>query len=244
MFEQRSGKRSVLLALAIGFASGAIASEPPDSEINFATGDIESVDTIEESGIRQIRHVTDPGQGAPAVAFLLTTSPSDDRSPRIAIEGSGRARVTWWRDGAEDVVLLRTRDLQTGLWSAEQRVSEPGESSRNPEIVTDGTGIWLAFEYDAPGGGTGIGVSSIFDDPEPFPTRRPVETTSYAGDVDVLAHAEGGKVWISWVHSAIDVGWSRYDAATDTWSVTALESYLQDDVGAARERIRTQILGN
>jgi hypothetical protein len=245
MLRRKSALAIACLVLFVIAGLSAGASEPPDAEVNPLTGDIESVESfLESGGIRQIRHVIDPGQGARVLIALLTQSPVDSLAPRIAIRGNGKPGVTWWQDGAVDAVLFMARDSLTGLWSAPQQLSDPAQSSRNPEIVASGTAFWVAFEFDAPGGGTGISVGSIGDDPEPFPDITVLVTTPYTGTVDVMAHGESGKVWTSWVHSGTLVGWSRYDAASATWTAAAYESYAQDTVDAARERIRVQVLGN
>lgn len=234
-----------IVALGLGAASGVNrAADPPDSEINTVTGFIESVDSKLENSSWSIRYAVDEGQGQPLISEMLTDSSGMDNSPRIAIRSDGDTGAVWWRDSAEDEVLFRMRDLSTKSWSAVKQVSEPGESSRNPEIVADGSNFWIAFELDAGGGGTGIGVNGIGDSAEPFPTRTLLDTTTFAGDTDVMAHSDSGEAWVTWVHSAIDVGWCQYDPAAGLWSLPSYESYANDNVKAARQRVRDQVLGN
>lgn len=220
----------------------ALADELPDSEVNPQTSDIESVASVDNSGNRDIRYVVDPGQGGPKTIEVLTTSTSDDLSPRIGIEPDGDSWLTWWRDGATDEVLFRGRDHSTGTWSNESVVSSTGEDSRSPALVLDPNSAWIAYEIET-SIGTDIAVVPLeLDDPLPFPGRVIVDSTSYGGDVDVTLHAEAGRLWLTWVNSGDEAAWSEFDYSTDSWSATDYESFATDSVAAARERIRQSIL--
>ena len=220
-----------------------VAADPPDSEVNPVSGYIESVYSAWENTDFNISHVTDPGDEQPIEVVIVSGHPSDDLGARIEISSAGDTWVVWWRDAATDQVLIRKRTYSDDSWSSERLVSDSGESSRNPEIVHDGSDAWVAYEFDD-AGGTSVAANVINDEPDPIPDHTVVGTTSYSGDVDVLIQAESGNIWVSWVDSTSDVGWSEYDYSTASWGAPQYESYANDDVEAARARIRTTVLGN
>lgn len=235
----------MIVALGLGASFGVSkAGDPPDSEVNPVSGFIESVDSKWENSSWSIRYVVDEGQGQALTSEWLTDASGTDKSPRIAIRTDGDTGGVWWRDTTDDEVVFRMRDLATKTWSAAKQASTAGEGSRNPEMVTDGFTFWIAFELDAAGGGTGIAVNGISDSAEPFPTRTLLDTTTFAGDTDVMAHADSGETWVTWVHSGNDVGWSQYDSGTELWSLPGYESYANDTIKAARQRISDEVLGN
>ena len=238
-----SRKRQRLLTIALGLVlcPAAAWAAPPDSERNPVTGDIETVDQVIESSNRNVRHVSDPGPG-PGEVTVLTGHGDDDNDPRITITPDGNSWVVWWRDSATDGVFFRRLDASVPEWTAESRISEPGESSSHPAVVNDGTHVWVAFEI-ANGSDTDVGITGVgHDEPSPFPGRTIIATTSYGGDLDVTVHYDSGALWVTWVASASDVGWSEYDSTTETWSAAADESYASDTVADARDRIRTTVL--
>jgi hypothetical protein len=229
------------LFLMIQLGSFVAAGDAPDSEVNNVTGQIESVDAELSGQDYNLRHTVDPGQGAPGATALLTTSPANDRRPRMAITPDGAAWVVWWREASVDAVLARGRDV-AGAWEAERLVSAPGESSRNPEIVLFGGETWVAYEFTTTGG-TGIGAVAIDDSPDPF-GRTVLATSEFSGAVDVQIFSASGHLWVSWVQDATSVGWSTFDPLSRTWTLAQYESYgAPDGVPGARNRIRAEVLG-
>jgi len=264
MRRRESGHLMRLLIVSVSLACSGAASprDVLDLEYNAQNGDTESVESIacdgSASGGRvggslfggtsssscsdhDIRHVVDRGKGRARELITITSGPEDDLSPRIAIKGDGSATVVWWRDEVADGVLYVTRT--GGVWSSELRVSNQGEDSRNPEVGTQGSTTWVAYEIHS-NLSTSIAVVGITDGPEPFPTGRTLlGSTFLTGDVDVRVHSESGQAWVTWMHSLTAVGWAAYDVATSMWGPTNYEPYLTDDVEAARSRIRDRLVG-
>ena len=221
----------------------ALASDPPDSKANPVSGYIEVTDSTHVGSNYDVRHAINPGNGQQLSVTMVSSDPLDDLSPRIAISLSGDTWIVWYRDGSTREVLIRKRTYAAGTWGSEQLVSLAGESSRSPEMVHDGARPWVAYEY-ATQNRTGIGVVQITDGPLPFPSRVPLATTTYAGDVDVRVNAEAGQLWVTWVDSTQFVGWSEYSYGTATWGLPGYESYASDSIQAARDRIRSTVLTN
>jgi hypothetical protein len=230
-----------MVLLSTGLSLGLV-SDPPDLELNPVTGDIESVDTAWVDSQWDVRHVDDPGQGEFPIVSILTTSSLNDLGPRIAIDASGDSWVVWWRDAASDEVLYRMREVDTYSWSTETKISGAGESSWHCAIVHDGQSPWVAYEI-AEATQSRVAVNGGGDDPEPFPGRTILATTTFDGDLDVDVHAESGHLWVTWNHSAQDVGWREYDYSLEVWDPAAYESYVNDSVADARSRIRQSVLG-
>ena len=219
------------------------ASDLPDSAVNPVTGYIEVSDTTWTGVDYNARHVVNPGSGQPLQLTVLTTNAADDLGTKLALNASGNTWVTWWRDLSTDVVVVRKRTYSSGTWSDEGQISQSGESSRKPVIVHDGTRPWVAFEVTA-SGGRNIAVVMGSDSPIPWPTRDIVGYTTYSQDLDLTLSSVSGNLWVTWIDSSSQVGWTEYNAGNDTWSSPGYESYASDSVAAARGRIRTTVIGN
>jgi hypothetical protein len=229
------------LAIVSWFSIGAPAwaGDAPDSEVNPATGYIESVDSVFNGPSQDVRHTVDTGQGAPRAVLLLTSAAEDDLGPRIATTSAGAAKVVWWREAAVDTVLHRGRDA-AGTWSGETVVSSPGESSRNPEVVFHDGKTWIAYELDA-SGGTAVGVIGIEDTPDPF-GRTLLGTSVLSGSLGIQIRSESARLWVTWTYDGSRIGWSEYQPDACTWSPAQLESYASDGIEAARARVRERVL--
>ena len=232
--------RSILPVCVIwaALAASATVAELPDSFVNPVSGNIEVVEAILQGSDYEIRHVENLGQGQ-LQSTWLTANGDDDRGARIAIESDGTAHVIYWRDLSVDEVRLRSYDPVNESWDSEREVSASA-GGRAPALATDGTDTWTAFESDD-GTLLDIIVATIEDDPDPFQLTE-VGSTSHSSPATAV-HAESGELWVTWVDSGTDVAWVTYDGATDSWSSVSLEDYSQDDVAAARARIRDEVLG-
>jgi hypothetical protein len=237
-----SHSKKLLVGLGIVCALarvGAFATDPPSSATNPQSGQIETADPVWSGSNYDIRYVVHSGvQSSPDIE-TVSSDPLDDRRPRLAHASTGDAWVSWWRDDDTDRVLVRKRNYATGTWLSERTVSDTEENSRNPFVVHDGSQTWVVYEEQGIPD-TDIVVSVITDEPDPIEIQT-VATTENSGAVDVMAHVDSGRLWITWVDSNTDVGWSEYDDASDTWSLPAYESYASDDVTAARARIRQDV---
>jgi hypothetical protein len=232
--------------LAVVLASGSgnicIASDPPDSEVNPWTSNIELVDSVRTLSNCEVRHVINNGEGEPPAVMFLTSHPADDLRPRIEIESDGDTWVAWWRSAADDEVWIRRRDHLGGGWQAPRLISEDGEPSRNPDIVHDGSDAWIAYELEIAGGQIEIAARRVGEEPDPFGIRTVLAGTSF-GETDTRIHFAAGRLWTTWIDSATDVGFSAYDYTSESWSIPSYESYAYDDVQQARGRIRATVTG-
>jgi hypothetical protein len=235
---------SAVLAV-VGTVFATTTADPPDSRSNGITGAIETADTPWSGTNYNVRHVINPGNGNSLLITMLTSDTLNNLGARVLINPvNGDSWVAWWRDDAVDQIVVRRHLNATGTWTAARVQSTSLEGSRRPSVAFDGVRPWMAYEADAAGGGTRLEAKVIEDDPAPFVTAKIVGTTSNTGTTDVLIQAESGRLWVSWVDSSTQVGWSRYDYGTATWGTPAYESYASDSVAAARGRIRSTVLAS
>ena len=227
------------LVVFFTFAGAALAENLPDSALNQQSGAIEIAYPTWSGSNLDIDYVVNSGNGLEV--FHVTTHPLDDLRPRLAVAPDGDAWIAWWRDDATDQVLIRRRHFAAGIWDAERVISTGDESSRNPAVTYDGTDAWVVYEVDAPGGNTGVVVRIVIDEPDPVGVQVVLAETDF-DTPDVKIHSEQGQLWVTWVDSVTEVGWSRYDYQNETWSLPSFESYLQDSVADARDRIHQQIV--
>lgn len=217
--------------------------DPPDSQRNALTGEIEIVESILDGSPSEpayaIRHSRDEGQGAATNSTLLGDAGVDDLEPRLAIDSQGKTSVVWWSDHAIPQIYLAQRAAD-GQWADTAKLSRADESSISPEIVVVRDEPWITYEIRGPLG-RGIAVLGIgSESPEPFPDRTLIRWTERQEELDVRIHASPESLWTTWIDSDTDVGWSEYDFATETWSEASFEPYA-DDANQARKIIRERI---
>jgi hypothetical protein len=238
------------ITAVIGVVGSALAVTPildiPDSQENGVSGVIETADTPWSGTSYDIRHVSAAGAGHPQVITTVSNDIHNDLGARLVIDSvNGDSWVAWWRDLAVDQVIVRKRNQATGAWSSERVQSVATEGSRHPSVAFDGSRAWIAYEVtDTLIGGTILKVKAIEDDPAPFALASAVATTLNPGFVHGHLEADSGHLWLTWVDSDLEVGWSQLDAVSQTWTAPAYESHVLDTEDDARERIRASVLAN
>jgi hypothetical protein len=136
----------LVAALSLSFCLSALATDPPSSQINPASGYIEVADATPVSGVFNARHVINPGAGQLLQVTIFGNASHNDAGTRLAISSAGDSWVTWWRDISPAQIILRHRTYTTGQWSSDKIASNTAEESRYPSIVHDGTTAWIAYE--------------------------------------------------------------------------------------------------
>jgi len=216
------------LVLGLSSAVGG-AQEPPDLEFNPATGQVESVDVTDDAAHR-IRHVADRGQGRNRTVTIVSADQGE--RPRIAIQGSGDSWVVWSAGTSPNGLFYAKRTLQTETWSGPVALSSPADDGRDPEIVSHGPGIWIAYEIRL-GATRSLVVTGVIDTPEPMPCTTPIATTLFEGDLDLALHSAGEHLWATWVQNAESVGWSVRNPQTGQWSAPQLVPVVLPGIEAA-----------
>lgn len=231
--------RCSVVAGVVLASAAAFGVDPPDLEINTASGLIEVVDAAWSGSNYNVRFTQVTTDGEPEGSTLLTSNTANDLDPRIDSTMTGDVVVAWWRDLKIDAVIYRKRSQATGVWSAERAVGRTTESGSHPRVVYSSGSPWVAYQIQN-SKSRSIGTQIIDDDPEPF--RSIIATTTYTGDLDIQIDAELNHLWVTWIDNASSVGYSEYDSATRLWSAPTFEPYASDSVDAARSRIRARVL--
>lgn len=233
--------RSCWIVATLALAAAApLTVDPPDIQLNMATGLIDTVDAAWSGSNFNVRFTEVTVAGQQSSSFLLTSNAANDLDPRIACNENGDLVVVWWRDLNTDTLIYRKRSLLSGAWSLEKPLGMGNESSSHPRVLYAGAKAWVAYQFQK-NGSRAVGAQIIDDDAEP--TRSIVATTTNSGDLDIQINYEAGHLWITWIDSATRVGYSEYNQTTHLWPPVAVESYASDSVAAARDRIRSRILG-
>ncbi len=238
---QRLHRRAAcVLGSVLSLATAALAVDPPDSRLNPRSGLIEITDSVWSGAYYGVRHTVDRND-QPDTVTVLTAPAQGGRDPKLAIApATGDTWVVWWRETPTGSVRWRSRIFGTNTWTDEAPISLAGEDSRHPVIAHDGAATWIAYLVHA---GTNVSVAvTTGNGHDPFPTRTILWTSGYSGTLDTRIHVDGEHLWLTWIDSASDVRWSEYDRGTGTWSPPEPESYVNDNVEAARARIRARVL--
>jgi len=232
-------RRCSVVAGVVLASAAAFSADPPDLKINPASGLIEVVDAAWSGSNYNVRfsQVTDGGD--PIGSSFLTTNASNDLDPRIASAPNGATVVVWWRDVKVDMVVYRLRSTATGAFGPERTVGRSTESNSRPRVVYSGGTPCVAYQIQNKTSRS-VGAELIDDDPEPF--RSIIATTSYSGDLDIQVEAEMNHLWVTWIDTGSQVGYSEYDAVHGLWAVPIFEPFSTDSVSAARSRIREDVL--
>lgn len=178
----------------------------------------------------------------------LTDNSADDIVPVLAFDASGSTGVVWRRSGANGRIYYRGAKLQGGThtWqSAEVAISDGARDASGAWVVFAGDGTpWVGWhEQDASGfrtvmGGAGDGAS-------PWPTgfaRLQAGLTSFTGNLQLESRAKNGHVWLVWVDSGTELGYSEWDASAGAWGPEQHEPYSgSSDIPAAKQRVEDKV---
>ena len=232
-------RRQFVVAAIVLSAAVAFCVDAPDLQINAVSGLIEVVDASWSGSNYNVRYTQVLTNGDSKESTLLSSHSANDNDPRITSAPDGETVVVWWRDLKTDLVIYRRRTLPTGAWGSEITVGRATESGSRPRVVFSDGDYCIAYQIQN-SRSRSIGVQIIDDDPEPF--RAIVATTTYTGDLDIQVDAEMNHLWVTWIDSASNVGYSEFDAQSRLWALTTFEPFGADSVQAARARIRAHVL--
>lgn len=233
--------RNGLWLVAVLAAGTTLADDAVDMEINPQNSYIEQVRSEYVTSSYDIHLLISQSLDTDPTVYYVSTNSADDKSPRVEISPAGDTWITWWRDLDTDEVHVREFLHGSQTLGSDRLVSQSTENARNPEIVFDGTNPWIVYEVHGTSKSVVVGV--IGDEPDPVGAGVTLRTTSYTGNVDARIHNVSGHLWVTWVDGSSYVGWAEYDYGEESWSGVSFQSYSGGTVGAARQAIRTTVLG-
>lgn len=175
-----------------------------------------------------------------APSIRLTTNAYGDSEAVLAFDADGGRKVVWGTGESTDRILLRTLPSSGGSWSDVTVLSDEGEDSRNPCIAVDSSGTYVGYEVAPSSGGRTVKATKI--DGDGGVERSTIRTTPSTSALQTVLHSEGGHLWIDWVDSVSQLGWSERSGGS--WGSPQYTSYSgPTDVAAGRSRIRSRVLG-
>ena len=232
-------RRQFVVAAIVLSSAAALCVDAPDLQINAVSQLIEVVDAAWSGSNYNVRYTQMMPNGESKGSTLLSSHSANDNDPRISSAPDGDTVVVWWRDLKTDLVIYRKRTLLTGIWGSEQVVGRTTESGSRPRVVSSDRDYCIAYQIQNLKSRS-VGVQIIDDDPEPF--RSIIATTLYSGDLDMQVDAEMSHLWVTWIDSASNVGYSEFDSQSRLWALPTFEPFASDSVAAARSRIREHVL--
>jgi hypothetical protein len=152
---------------------------------------------------------TNGGWSAPSP---LSRPSGSDLLPRVSFTGQGDTALTFRRDDGS--VRYRERRAGSDAWGETVSLTGGTESAGRPDLADPGDGVRVAYPLAEAGGGwsivveTRIGASEL---PPDF-TRELLALSAHPPDPEVRAEAQGGLLWVTWVHDEASLGWSRLEA--------------------------------
>jgi hypothetical protein len=209
---------------------------PPDIGIDPVTGNPHVVWAYDTGTDFDIAYAYWSDGGWSEVEFLSWSS-HNELDPRIHVD-EDKIHVVWWEQSTSVVRLIsRSRN---GDWSLDEIVE--GHVGVRPSVVTWDGSMLIASETPASQGNKQILVST---GEGPDFDQETVGTVAGEEALRVVLHAEQGRLWMDWRHSATEFAYTEYDGGdwgpvqTIPW---ADESWLS--FGQARLLIRLMVLAN
>jgi hypothetical protein len=230
-----------LLLVLLAAASASALADDSFTATNPSTGQTESVwaASAQNGASSEVFFSVLEGAGW-TPSEQLTSNTTGDQNPHLAFSPQGGQRVTWWNDGSVDTVMVRSKDASAGSWGEPVLVSDGIEDARHPRAAVFGGATFIAFE-GVPGTGPRKVIVGKWDDPGPIPLTL-IGVASRSNPLSVRINSESGRLWVDWVDSGTLLGWSEY--VNGAWASVLHEAYSgPSDLSAARERIRSQVIG-
>ncbi len=153
---------------------------------------------------------------------FLTSGTSDEIDPRIFVDEE-TIYVVWWEDGSNKVWLV-TRPWD-GEWEMSELVSQSLQTGMRPSVVSWGGTILVAAEDDDGHGGKEILVATRQGQGE-YVTVTVGSVSEENDRLDVVLHAEQGKLWMDWRHSSEKFAYSEF--ISDAWGDTVTVPWTDD----------------
>ncbi len=232
-------QRWFVAVLVAGLAATTVLACGAHQDVNPNTGLTERVWQAHDGADYEVYwNVRTNGQWGTPVR--LSDNTIDDTCPRLAFDSEG-TRVVWKAGESTPTVVHRGRDYTHGWQSSSTTVSSGTRSATVPWVSVHGGETWVAWlEVDSSGTYIMAGGSN---GPEPWPfgfSVYSIGTTSFSGAVSVELHSDAGHMWVVWIDSTTQLGYSEFNGTS--WGGVQFETYAgATDLPAARERVRLDV---
>ncbi len=236
-------RTKVLVCVLVTFLMASAVMACGMTATNPNSGNNEKVWQVHDGNDYEI-HWAEQISGVWQTAVVLTSDAADDTCPRLAFDSSGNTYVTWRRSGSVGRIFYRGRDASQG-WGSEVAVSGTSTDASMPWITVYDSKPWIAWQEQGSSSTTlraGRGDSS---GPWPsFFTSSTIGTTSNTGPIALEAQSDdtADKLWTVWIDSSSQLGYSVWNATTETWGSKQTEAYSgATDIAAGKERVEDDV---
>ncbi len=148
----------------------------------------------------RIQSVRLAADGTPEAVQTLSEAGQDSRGPEVAIDGSGRATIVWWRfDGANDRIQS-VRLAADGTPGPVQTLSEAGQDAISPRVAIDGSGRATIAWQRSDGTNSRVQSVRLASDGTPGPVQTLSGAGQDAGDPQVAIDGSD-RARVVWVRS-------------------------------------------
>ncbi|MGI0150214.1 MAG: hypothetical protein ACREDF_11880, partial [Thermoplasmata archaeon] len=216
----------------------------PDFNVNMATSHGEVTWASNEEGDTEIAYAETTEIGTWTQIFILTSNNFNDLDPKLTFSpATGGTKIVYWRDDASPQVYIIERLSATAGWSSPKRVSGGNEAARYPSSIVAFGKVHVGYELTQ-AQGKDIIIAGRDDNPMSDSSQfipEVITHCNYTGKADVRLDGQGGRYWVTWIHSDTQVGFSRFNGTI--WEPPQFKTYSAgDDTEAIRFQIRREIL--
>jgi hypothetical protein len=159
---------------------------------------------------------------------FITASVADELDPRIFIDDDA-IYVVWWEPTSSAIRLIKREHL--GDWQPLESIG--GLVGQRPSVVTWGGTVLVASEQDDGMGGTEIVLSTRIA--EDVYDSEVIGSVPDDSPLEVILHAEQGKLWMDWRNSSTDYAYSEYSGSS--WKPAVTVPWT-DDTWVQLEEVR------
>ena len=175
------------------------------------------------------------GQRWTGTQFLTTDAELDERDPRIFIDETG-IYVVWWESENHTLWLTSLLSGSSG-WDPPEEILTPVDFASRPSVAHGGGPVLIAYENQ---GAQGAQILLATRQGPASYSSEIVVVTAESAQLNVLLHAEGGKLWMDWRASSSEYAYSEFVQGSWT-SATAVP--WADNSWIRQEEIRRIIRG-
>ncbi len=152
--------------------------------------------------------------GSWTVPQTLADSSADELDPALVLDASdGSIHLLYWVLDGTPRVMHRQAPADLSSWSAAVQVSQPGEIACRPSGTIHEGLLQVVYEvHSLDYGSTPRQIVLAVEDGPAF-SSEVLATTQYAGDNWPQVRSFRDKIWVDWIDTDCDMGWTRRQPA-------------------------------
>lgn len=189
----------------------------------------------------------------------VSRSGHDCVNPAFAFDNDGNVFLLYQWKGPFDAVYFTSKAYGGTKWNPSIRVTSERSNFANPTAKILNTVLYIAFEEVHPSDfrdlhilriselleliGGGVGELAEPVDFDEWFEKIKVKTAN-SGDILPLLHSKAGKLWIDWIDSPYELGWTK-KLDDDLWAAPYYKSYSsQEEIPSVRREIEEEALSD